>query len=147
MIVVICDCPFGAVTETVPGSLACTSILYPGGRNVLKPTMSSGCPLNSDETLLMTPGVSILENSKNATTLDQCYKTYTSFRRSVTLWFPLSSRFYSPKKWHRMTSRMHKSSFMTSFSALQSSFFNKGQNSVWFYLSGNPQAIGGIHWY
>ena len=85
MIVVICDCPFGAVTETVPGSLACTSILYPGGRNVLKPTMSSGCPLNSDETLLMTPGVSILENSKNATTLDQCYKTYTSFRRSVTL--------------------------------------------------------------
>lgn len=27
IIVVICDCPFGAVTDTVPGSLACTSIL------------------------------------------------------------------------------------------------------------------------
>ena len=61
MMVVICDCPLGAVTDTVPGSLACTSILYPGGRNVLKPTMSSGCPLNSDETLLMTPGVSMLK--------------------------------------------------------------------------------------
>ena len=60
---VICDCPFGAVTDTVPGSLACTSILYPGGRKVLKPTISSGCPLNSDDTLLMTPGVSILGNN------------------------------------------------------------------------------------
>ena len=31
----------------------------PGGRKVLKPTMSSGCPLNSIETREMTPGVSI----------------------------------------------------------------------------------------
>ena len=73
MIVVICDCPFGAVTDTVPGSLACTSILYPGGRKVLKPTMSSGCPLKSDETLLMTPGVSMLKNKgKHATILEKC---------------------------------------------------------------------------
>ena len=61
---VICDCPFGAVTDTVPGSLACTSILYPGGRKVLKPTISSGCPLKSDDTLLITPGVSILGKNK-----------------------------------------------------------------------------------
>ena len=65
MRVVICDCPFGAVTDTVPGSLACTSILYPGGRKVLKPTISSGCPLKSDDTLLMTPGVSMLGNNNN----------------------------------------------------------------------------------
>ena len=61
---VICDCPFGAVTDTVPGSLACTSILYPGGRKVLNPTISSGCPLKSDDTLLITPGVSILGKNK-----------------------------------------------------------------------------------
>ena len=30
---------------------------------MLKPTISSGCPLKSDETLLMTPGVSILGNN------------------------------------------------------------------------------------
>ena len=73
MIVVICDCPFGAVTDTVPGSLACTSILYPGGRKALKPTMSSGCPLKSSKTLLMTPGVSMLKNKgKRATILDKC---------------------------------------------------------------------------
>lgn len=42
-------------------SLACTSILYPGGKNVLKPTMRSGWPLNSWDTRFITPGVSILE--------------------------------------------------------------------------------------
>lgn len=38
-----------------------TSILYPGGRKVLKPTMSSGWPLKRLETRLMTPGVSMLQ--------------------------------------------------------------------------------------
>ena len=32
---------------------------------MLKPTISSGCPLKSDDTLLMTPGVSILGNNNN----------------------------------------------------------------------------------
>ena len=59
---VICDCPFGAVIDTVPGSLACTSILYPGGRKVLKARRSSGCPMKSDDTFLMTPSLSILGN-------------------------------------------------------------------------------------
>lgn len=62
----ICVCwPVGAVTETLPGSWAWTSILYPGGKNVLKPTISSGCPLNNVDTLLITPGVSILEAKQN----------------------------------------------------------------------------------
>ena len=61
---VICDCPFGAVIDTVPGSLACTSIFSPGGRKVLNPTISSGCPCKSDDTLLMTSGGSILGNKK-----------------------------------------------------------------------------------
>ena len=41
-------------------SLCLTSILNPGGRNVLKPTIRSGCPRNRFETRLITPGVSIL---------------------------------------------------------------------------------------
>ena len=34
--------------------------LKPGGRKVLKPTMRSGWPLNSVDTRLITPGVSML---------------------------------------------------------------------------------------
>ena len=41
-------------------SLCLTSILNPGGRKVLKPTIRSGWPRNKLDTLLMTPGVSIL---------------------------------------------------------------------------------------
>lgn len=41
-------------------SFCCTSILYPGGKNVLKPTISSGWPLKRSDTLAITPGVSIL---------------------------------------------------------------------------------------
>lgn len=52
--------PAGDVTDTQEGSFAWTSILYPGGKKVLNPTINSGCPLNSDETLLITPGVSML---------------------------------------------------------------------------------------
>ncbi len=57
----------GNVSEAIPGwwtlivSLACTSILYPGGRKVLKPTIKSGCPLKRFDTRFMTPGVSILK--------------------------------------------------------------------------------------
>lgn len=69
--VVIWDCPLGAVTDTVPGSLACTSILYPGGRNVLNPTINSGCPLNRDDTRLITPGVSMLGRKKEITSLTE----------------------------------------------------------------------------
>lgn len=53
----------GILTDTwnaYPCSFACTSILYPGGRKVLKPTISSGCPLNKWLTLVITPGVSML---------------------------------------------------------------------------------------
>ena len=76
MRVVICDCPFGAVTDTVPGSLACTSILYSGGRKVLNPTISSECPLKSDDTLLMASGASILENNnKKKNVRQKLYKT------------------------------------------------------------------------
>ena len=57
----ICVWPVGADTVTLLGSLACTSILYPGGRNVLNPTINSGCPLNKLDTRLITPGVSILK--------------------------------------------------------------------------------------
>ena len=39
-----------------------TSILNPGGRNVLKPTIKSGWPRNKFETLLITPGVSRLKD-------------------------------------------------------------------------------------
>ncbi len=59
----------GKVREAMPGwctlivSLACTSILYPGGKKVLKPTIKSGWPLKRLETLLMTPGVSILKRN------------------------------------------------------------------------------------
>ncbi len=60
----------GRLREAMPGwctlivSLACTSILYPGGKNVLNPTMRSGWPLKRLETLLITPGVSILSKEK-----------------------------------------------------------------------------------
>ena len=92
MIVVICDCPVGAVTDTVPGLLACTSILYPGGRNVLKPTISSGCPLNSDDTLLITPGVSMLENKCSMSNIRQNTEQHNEtalFSRLIN--FPVSS--------------------------------------------------------
>lgn len=52
----------GVVTFT--RSLVCTSILYPGGRKVLKPIMRSGWPLNSWDTRLITPGVSILQGKQ-----------------------------------------------------------------------------------
>lgn len=45
------------VTPTV--FIEVTSILYPGGKNVLNPTISSGWPLNRHETRAITPGVSI----------------------------------------------------------------------------------------
>lgn len=45
-------------------SLCLTSILNPGGRKVLKPTMRSGWPRNKLDTLLMTPGVSILRRGE-----------------------------------------------------------------------------------
>jgi len=38
-----------------------TSILYPGGKKVLNPTISSGWPRNRLETREITPGVSILK--------------------------------------------------------------------------------------
>ena len=41
------------------------SILKPGGRKVLKPTMRSGWPLNSVDTRSITPGVSMLQSEKN----------------------------------------------------------------------------------
>ena len=45
---------------------------YPGGRNVLKPWMRLGCPAKSSDTLLITPGVSILALvSKESST--QCH--------------------------------------------------------------------------
>lgn len=50
----------------VPGILTCTcslgwtSIRYPSGKKVLKPTINSGWPLNRFETRWMTPGVSML---------------------------------------------------------------------------------------
>ena len=54
--------PSGVVTVMVFTSWASTlhSILYPAGRNVLNPCMSSGLPAKRDDTLSMTPGVSIL---------------------------------------------------------------------------------------
>ena len=51
----------GVLTLICEGSLAWTSILYPGGKKVLKPTIRSGCPLKRFETRLITPGVSILK--------------------------------------------------------------------------------------
>ena len=38
-----------------------TSILYPGGRNMLNPMMRSGWPLNRLDTRPVTPGVSMLD--------------------------------------------------------------------------------------
>lgn len=49
----------GMLTDTwnaQPSLLRWTSILYPGGRNVLKPTINSGNPLNRFDTRWMTPG-------------------------------------------------------------------------------------------
>ena len=52
--------PIGVVTLIEFGSSpAPHSILYPGGRKVLKPWISSGLPAKSVLTLPMTPGVSI----------------------------------------------------------------------------------------
>lgn len=60
----VIDCtvvPIGVVTRIVLGSFpAPHSILYPGGRKVLKPWIRFGWPANSSETRLITPGVSIL---------------------------------------------------------------------------------------
>ena len=53
----------GDVTWTE--SFSWTSILYPGGRNVLKPSIKSVCPLNNVETLDITPGVSILKSNQS----------------------------------------------------------------------------------
>ena len=63
-----------------PVSLVCTSILYPGGRKVLKPTISSGCPLNNMETREMTPGVSMdwdLNSCKIKTFTDRAFTWIT----------------------------------------------------------------------
>lgn len=53
--------PLGVVTMMRLGSLGSTehSMRYPAGRKVLNPEISCGCPLNSVDTLSMTPGVSI----------------------------------------------------------------------------------------
>lgn len=55
--------PIGVVTVMVLKSngSAEMSILYPGGRKVLKPCMRYGFPVKSVETRSMTPGVSILK--------------------------------------------------------------------------------------
>lgn len=60
----------GNVRDAIPGwctlivSFAWTSILYPGGKNVLKPTIRSGWPLKRFDTLFITPGVSMLKKRK-----------------------------------------------------------------------------------
>lgn len=55
-------CPEGVVTLIMLVSLGLLkhSIRYPGGKKVLNPEINVGCPLNSVDTLSMTPGVSIL---------------------------------------------------------------------------------------
>jgi WD repeat-containing protein 19 len=53
----------GRAADGARGSTAAlptTSILYPGGRNVLKPRMRFGWPLKSSDTRRITPGVSIV---------------------------------------------------------------------------------------
>lgn len=53
--------PEGVVTRMLLGLFSRPhSIRYPGGRKVLKPWIRFGWPAKSSETLLMTPGVSIL---------------------------------------------------------------------------------------
>ena len=56
--------PIGVVTLMALGSSpAPHSILYPGGRNVLKPWIRLGLPANKLETRSITPGVSILTDT------------------------------------------------------------------------------------
>ena len=57
--------PKGVVTVIRWLSPVVHSILYPGGRNVLKPEMSSGWPLKSMETRSITPGVVSLSQDQN----------------------------------------------------------------------------------
>lgn len=54
--------PLGVVTKILFGSRGSIeqSIRYPAGKKVLNPDIRSGWPLNSVETRLITPGVSIL---------------------------------------------------------------------------------------
>ena len=53
--------PEGVVTRMLFGLFSRPhSMRYPGGRKVLNPWMRLGWPAKSSETLLMTPGVSIL---------------------------------------------------------------------------------------
>jgi hypothetical protein len=56
--------PIGVVTLMALGSPPVPhSILYPGGKNVLKPWIRFGLPAKSVETLSITPGVSMLKES------------------------------------------------------------------------------------
>lgn len=50
----------GVVTIMVLTSEVEHSMEKPWGRKVLNPSINFGCPLNKDETLSITPGVSIL---------------------------------------------------------------------------------------
>jgi hypothetical protein len=59
--------PVGPVadgTVPMPEGDETSSILYPGGRNVLKPRMRLLWPRKSSDTRLMTPGVSILRKGR-----------------------------------------------------------------------------------
>lgn len=59
--------PVGVVTLIGLGSEGSKehSILYPGGKKVLKPWIKLGCPRNKVETRSITPGVSILCSLKS----------------------------------------------------------------------------------
>ncbi len=58
--------PEGVVTLIMLASLALLrhSMRYPGGKKVLNPDISVGCPLNRVDTRSMTPGVSMLHKHR-----------------------------------------------------------------------------------
>lgn len=80
------DVPIGVVTIIVFGSDLEQEIENPWGKKVLNPSINFGWPLNKEETLSITPGVSILSkknNSEKNMLVHCCKKDFEFGRKSI----------------------------------------------------------------
>jgi len=79
--------PIGVVALMALGSPSMPySILYSGGKNVLKPWIRFGLPTKSGETLLITPGVSMLKGKhKQAFLENRGHSTYAPLLKSFMM--------------------------------------------------------------